>query len=94
MKIKSKYSSGEFVGSSWYKRGGKLKDKWGNIKHTPISYRENHTGSVINSKGVYQGTEKNRQHTFGNDPRKVSGGRAFRSDAQRKAVMRKLRGRR
>ena len=94
MKHSAKYTSGKFVKSSWYIRGGRLKDKYGNVKNTPLTLRNNHTGSIINSKGVYQGTEKNRQHSFGNDPRRVSGGRAFRSDAQRKAVMSKLRGRR
>ena len=88
-----KLKSGKFLKSSWYVRGGKLRDKWGNTKTVPISLRNNHTGAVVGSQGKVLGQERNLHHNYAFDPRAKRGLRGFSNDRQRKAVMARLRGR-
>ena len=85
--------SGKFLKSSWYVRGGKLKDKWGNTKNVPTTLRNNHTGSIVNAQGRVLGIERNHHHHYSSDPRPKRGLKGFSSDRQRKAVMARLRGR-
>lgn len=85
------FKSGVFIGS-FYSRGGRSRDKHGNTTFIPQTFRNVHSGLVVNSTGKVLGVERNRRHSFGSDPRKVRIG--VRQTAQKKAIMAQLRKRR
>lgn len=64
------YKPGKFIGS-YYVRGGKTKDKHGNTKYTPLTFRNTHTGVVVSNQGRLLGVERARHNTYGSDPRKA-----------------------
>lgn len=86
-----KFKPGQFNGS-YYSRGGKLKDKYGNVKLVPLTLRSNHTGVILSQRGKYEGIETNRRHSYGSDPRRVQFPKRYQT-AQQKAIMASLRGR-
>jgi len=81
---------GSFKGNSFYSRGGKTKDKYGNVQLKPLTFRSNHTGVVISNHGKYLGIEANRRHTYGVDPRRVQFPKKYQT-ARQKLIMMKLR---
>lgn len=56
---------------SLYKRGGNLHDKHGNTYKVPITYRDNKSGLIVNSKGNLLGIEQNREHSYAMDAKRV-----------------------
>lgn len=89
-KFKSlKFKPGQFKGS-YYARGGKMRDKYGNVQLKPLTFRSNHTGVIVSGHGKYLGIESNRRHTYGADPRKVQFPKKYQTP-QQKLIMMKLR---
>ena len=88
-KFKTKgFKPGRFVGS-FYSRGGHQTDKYGNVSFKPTTFRNNHSGIVVSAKGKILGIERNRRHSFGNDPRKIKVTKS--QTAQKKKIMLELR---
>lgn len=88
--IPKRFKPGTFIHSSYYVRGGSLKDKHGNKQHTPLTFRNNHSGVVVNIQGRPIGVERARHHTYGSDPRKAK----IVQTPQQRAIMANLRRRR
>lgn len=56
---------GTFFGSI-YSRGGRLVDKYKNVRYEPVTYRSVHFPNIVlSSRGKILGGEKNRQHEYG-----------------------------
>jgi len=72
-----------------YSRGGLLHDKHGNTYRIPVSYRNNHSGLVLNSKLKLKGVERNRHHNYAYDPTPIRLTKA--QTRQKKAIMASLR---
>ena len=82
---------GSFSGS-YYQRGGRVTDKHNNIKFTPLTFRNIHSGEILSNRGQYLGLEENRRHTYGLGPRKAALPKRYQT-RQHKAVMASLRSR-
>ena len=76
---------------SYVQRGGVIHDKWGNIKKVPITYRQRGRGIIVTEKGAFIGVEKTLANYYGRDKKLHPIRKGFVSEAQRKAVMAKLR---
>lgn len=63
-----------WVGSS-YRRGGRLKTRWGTTYTRPKSWRTPNIGGAVHTtadNGKLLGVEPEFQHHYSNDPRKAS----------------------
>lgn len=82
------FRPGSFV-TSWYSRGGQIKDKYGNKSSRSLTFRNVHSGLVVSNEGKILGVERNRHHSFGNDPRRIRVGAG--QTAQQRKIMLELR---
>lgn len=52
---------------SLYRRGGNWRDRWNNVHRSKITYRQRHSGIVVNEKGGFLGMEEPLKHYYGRD---------------------------
>lgn len=77
--------SDRWVGS-WAKRGGVMRDRWGNIKKVPVTYRNRAKGYVVTEQGTFLGIEPTKRHHYSRDETKVKRPKGWHGESLRHAI--------
>jgi len=74
---------------AYYKRGGTLKDKHGNVRREPTTFRKRKMGYIVTEKGTFIGIEPPRHHNYGQDPKKAKKPKGWHGESLRHSLARR-----